>query len=79
MIPLLVLETIQNKVDTWNSKQVQNNILHVKTEISKQAYQVYVKTLHLTCLFETQMLEFKSELVLPKLEEISDFKCTISS
>ena len=67
MIPLLVLETSQNMIDAHKSKHMQNDIHRVKAENSKQAYQVYVKTIHLTLMYlETQMSGING-LVLPNL------------
>ena len=47
MIPILVLETIQNKAYNCKTKQVRNDIRHIESYDFKQVRQVYVKTFHL--------------------------------
>ena len=58
MIPLVVFKTVQNIAEGCKPKHVQNDIHCDKTEILKQAHQVYVKALHLTIVYlKTQMSE----------------------
>ena len=51
VIPFLVLETIRNKTDTCKLKEVQNDILHVKTKFFKTDPQVYAKILYLILMY----------------------------
>ena len=51
MIPLLILETIQNKAYNCKTKQVLNDIRRIESHDFKQVSQVYVKTFHLIFVY----------------------------